>query len=231
MGPRLAAPPPRLRARPADDRLQLLAAGSDDGFAATSRLLVEAYGFARDAHAGQYHQADGTPYIEHPLAVGRLLHAAGCEEQVVAAGLLHDVIEDTPATLADVRARFGTRVTRLVAAMTEQPRLHPFEVRKAAHRQTIARAGRDAKAIYAADKVVNVFTLRAAIRRRGRRDLGRRLAGKLDSKLDHYEATLRLLERESPPLPFTRLLRTELERLRTECATGSWRSNSSTAPC
>src|SRR4030095_7906728 len=51
----------------------------------------------RDAHAGQRHEADGSPYIEHPLAVGQLLYLAGCREEVVAAGLLHDTVEHTDA--------------------------------------------------------------------------------------------------------------------------------------
>lgn len=193
--------------------LATLADRAEDTFVASSRLLNEAHGFARGAHAGQRQEADGSPYIEHPLAVARLLHAAGCDEEVVAAGLLHDVVEDTLATLEDVRERFGPRVAHLVGVMTEQPELQPFERRKAIHRATIARAGREAEAIFAADKLANAFTLRVAIRRRGTQQIAGRLSRRLSQKLAHYEATLHLIERKSPPTPFATPLRTELKRL------------------
>jgi len=62
---------------------------------------------------------DGTPFILHPREVASLLYCAGAPDHLIAAGALHDVIEKTPATAFDLRARFGGRVVSLVLAVTE----------------------------------------------------------------------------------------------------------------
>ena len=92
---------------------------SDVAFTAGSSLLASAYAFADEAHRGQHDEADGSPYIEHPIAVARLLHEAGFDEAVVAAGLLHDTVEGTDVEIDDVRRRFGDDVAELVAAMNQ----------------------------------------------------------------------------------------------------------------
>jgi guanosine-3',5'-bis(diphosphate) 3'-pyrophosphohydrolase len=125
--------------------------------------LSGAYAFARDADAGQRQEADGSPYIEHPVAVARLLCLGGCGAEVIAAGLLHDTVEDTGATVEEIERRFGPAVSRLVAAMIEPANVHPFAARKAALRRQVADAGYEAEAMFAADKVVNAQTLRRAI--------------------------------------------------------------------
>jgi (p)ppGpp synthase/HD superfamily hydrolase len=150
------------------------------------------------------------------LAVADLLRDAGYPEEVVAAGLLHDVVERSDTTMFEIRARFGPRVGRLVAAMTEPAGIEPFAVRKAAHRNQVLRAGADAEAIFAADKLANATSIRAAIERYGEARVRRRVGRNFDQKLEHYRATLELLEgRETAP-PFLQFLEEELERLRRE---------------
>jgi len=121
--------------------------GSPNLFLSRSPMLRNAYDFATDAHAGQRQESDDTPYIEHPVAVARLLQRAGFGDEVVAAGLLHDTVEHAGVELDDLTRRFGRRVANLVSAMTEPVRLPDFQVRKAAHRAQIARTGRDAAAV------------------------------------------------------------------------------------
>ena len=113
----------------------------DPRFTGASEMLAGVYAFARDAHAGQRQEADGTPYIDHAVAVGRLLYLAGCSEEVVAAGLLHDTVEDTVVGVEDIERRFGPQVARLVAALTEPAEVHPFAARKEALRRQVAAAG------------------------------------------------------------------------------------------
>ena len=68
-------------------------------------------------HRGQTRKGSDIPYFEHAAAVALILDRAGFDEDVVIAGLLHDVVEDTDATLEDVGARFGPDVREMVAAL------------------------------------------------------------------------------------------------------------------
>jgi (p)ppGpp synthase/HD superfamily hydrolase len=82
-------------------------------------------------------------------------------DDVVTAGVLHDLVENTSATIDDVHDRFGDPVARLVAAVTEDATIADYGARKAALRAQIATAGSDVHAPYAADKVCKVRELRA----------------------------------------------------------------------
>lgn len=182
-------------------------------FFSGSKLLREAYAFAADAHAGQFQESDGTPYIEHPVAVARLLQRAGFGDEVVAAGLLHDTVEDTDVELRDLERLFGSPVAELVSAMTEPDRLSDFRIRKAAHRTQIADSGCEAAAIFAADKVANAHNLRRALADQGEDNLRRRLSKPLEQKIEHYRKTLQMLDELQLPLSMIPLLRKELEEL------------------
>ena len=102
--------------------------------------------------------------------------------------------------------------------MTEPEDVEPFEARKAAHREQIARAGYQAEAIFAADEVVNARDVREAIARVGESALERRLKNPVERKVDHYRATLRLLDNVAATLPLVPVLRDELEPLAVERA-------------
>jgi (p)ppGpp synthase/HD superfamily hydrolase len=78
---------------------------------------------------------------------------------VVTAGILHDTIEDTPTSLAEIHERFGTEVAELVDALTADPAIEGFDERKAALRRQISEFGPDATSVYAADKVTKVREL------------------------------------------------------------------------
>ncbi|MDA8145018.1 MAG: bifunctional (p)ppGpp synthetase/guanosine-3',5'-bis(diphosphate) 3'-pyrophosphohydrolase [Thermaerobacter sp.] len=90
--------------------------GADTG------LLRRAWEFAAQAHAGQQ-RISGKPYIEHPLAVGGLLAELQLDLPTVAAGLLHDVVEDCAVTSQEVQERFGGEVAGLVEGVTKLGRL------------------------------------------------------------------------------------------------------------
>jgi (p)ppGpp synthase/HD superfamily hydrolase len=125
--------------------------------------------------------------VEHARAVGAILASAGCGEAVQLAGLLHDVVEDTPWTLDDVDDAFGDRVGQLVAAVTEDDDVKGYRRRKRALRARIAGGGPDAIDIALADKVA---TLGYAV------DHGQRVPRR---KLAHYEATLALTPSAAHP--------------------------------
>jgi ketosteroid isomerase-like protein len=182
-------------------------------FAKGSQLLEAAYALAARAHADQHEEFAGQPYISHPVEVARLLYAAGYDDEVVAAGLLHDVLEQSDLTVAMLEARCGPRVARLVAALTEPPLDGDFAERKAALREQIAGSGADAEAIFAADKVAKSASLRRAILQLGGDEVDRRVEERLELKLDHYQASLDLLERVAADLPFVAQLHEQLESI------------------
>jgi (p)ppGpp synthase/HD superfamily hydrolase len=117
-----------------------------------AELLRLAYRFSRDAHRGQ-RRRHGTPYIEHPVAVAWLAHErfSVCDGQVLAAALLHDVLEDTDAT--DLSA-FPDRTVSLVRLLTD-----PYPpVGRRERREHGARlwADRDATVLRACDRLSNL---------------------------------------------------------------------------
>lgn len=189
-------------------------------FLGHSKLLRDAHELAARAHAGQRQESDGSAYIEHPLAVAAILRRAGFGDEVVAAGLLHDTVEASEIELDELERRFGRPVARLVAAMTEPERHGRFGPRKAAHRLQIAQAGAEAAAIFAADKVANVRSLRRALRRDGEEAVRRRLSAPLEQKIEHYRATLEMLDGLALPLSLAPMLATELQALTSEGSRG-----------
>lgn len=158
--------------------------------------------YARAAHAGQRRKADGAPFILHPREVASLLCEASAPDHLIAAGALHDVIEKTGVSAADLRERFGNRITTLVVAVSEDERVTNYTARKAALRDQVARAGDEALTLFAADKISKVRELR--IRGYGvHRPPRRRLA--------HYQRCLALLQEHLPRSPLVAQLRAELD--------------------
>ena len=86
--------------------------------------LDDAIRFAVDAHERQLRKLSKAPYILHPLEAVAIVSQLTLNEDVLCATVLHDVVEDTPVTIEDVRSRFGERVAELVAAETENKRQH-----------------------------------------------------------------------------------------------------------
>lgn len=81
-------------------------------------MLCRAYEYAQNAHAGQK-RASGEPYFIHPCAVAEILMDLGLDAATIAAALLHDVIEDTPATADDIKRAFGEEILALVSGVTK----------------------------------------------------------------------------------------------------------------
>lgn len=82
------------------------------------RLIDSAYQLAAAAHADQQRK-DGSPYIQHPLKVAITLAELRLDPSTIAAALLHDVVEDTPNTITEVRRRFGHEIANLVDGVTK----------------------------------------------------------------------------------------------------------------
>jgi Domain of unknown function (DUF6946)/HD domain len=135
-----------------------------------NRRYLEALAFAVERHgaARQPRKGTGFPYVVHPIRVAEILDRFGYDEDVVVAGMLHDVVEDADVTHAELDLVFGTRVSALVEKASEPERSLSWRKRK---EHTIARISTerdtDALAVVGADKLDNVRSLAETLRSRG----------------------------------------------------------------
>ncbi len=168
-------------------------------------LLPAAMRFAARRHARQRRHSDGAPFIAHPTEVARLLRDAGCRDVVIAAGLLHDVLEDTDATARELTARFGLEVAILVQTVSEDASVDDYRERKQRLRDQVQDAGGDALLIFAADKISKVRELPHSLK-----DQRVRLVHHVRLRLEHYEQSLRMLQHSAAGHPLVARLADEL---------------------
>lgn len=83
-----------------------------------SNLILKAYNYANDYHKNQCRKS-GEPYIIHPLNVAYILANLELDDETICAALLHDVVEDTPATLDELKTEFGESVAMMVDGVTK----------------------------------------------------------------------------------------------------------------
>ncbi len=173
-----------------------------DSRAERSALVRGALSVARRTHAGQFRQTgcDEIPFIDHVLAVAELLAEHDYADEVIAAGLLHDVAEHAEVEPASLQGRFGADVVALVEALTEDTGIPKYEDRKREHRERVAAAGPGAQAIFAADKAANVAVLRGAYEILGE-DVDEDLPVALDVKILVWEFDLEMLFANQPEAP------------------------------
>lgn len=173
-----------------------------DSKAERSALVRGAISVARRSHAGQFRQTgcDEIPFIEHVLAVAELLAENDYPDEVIAAGLLHDVAEHAEVEAGSLGDRFGAEVVTLVEALTEDATIPKYEDRKREHRERVAAAGQGAQAIFAADKAANVAVLRQAYEVVGE-DVDADLPVALDIKILVWEFDLEMLFAQAPEAP------------------------------
>lgn len=135
--------------------------------------VEEALRFAAVRHDGQFRKGTGIPYVTHPVAVAMLLTEDCQPVPVVAAGLLHDLLEDTLTTTAEIRERFGPEVARLVEAATEPDKNLSWEERKRTMVQRVHTLRYDEVALFTADKLHNLRSIRLDIDQVGKSVWGR----------------------------------------------------------
>lgn len=179
-----------------------------------SPLVRSALEQARRDHEGQTRNGSGgMPYVKHPIAVAAMLDERGYRDEVLAAALLHDVVEDSDTGLDELREKFGEEVAGMVGALTDDESIDEYRQRKAEHRERVAAAGEEALAIYGADKLTNTRTLRDAYAAEGEA-VREEFKVPLELKAEIWEADLALLREKAPELPFLDDLEAELSRLR-----------------
>lgn len=130
-----------------------------------SPLVERAFRIAAKAHRHHHRKGSDLPYITHPAGAALILLKAGIDDDdILAAALLHDVVEDTDHSLEMLAADFPPKVVQLVAAMTERKHDHDgrkrtWQERKEEHLRHIAAEPWEARAIVLADKLHNLGSM------------------------------------------------------------------------
>lgn len=130
-----------------------------------SPIVESAIRFATRSHRKQTRKGSDLPYIAHPAAVASILQRAGFDDDhLLAAAWLHDVVEDTPATLEELANEFPAEVVELVDAMSEDKtdadgNKFSWKHRKQHHVESMTTASPRAKAVMLADKLHNMMSM------------------------------------------------------------------------
>ena len=126
-----------------------------------TQLLDRAIEFAVRAHSGTERRGKGFPYIVHPMEAMEIVATMTADQELLAAAALHDVVEDTPVTVEELRREFGDRIADLVAAASDVlvegvSEEESWHARKQAAIDRLAAAPRDAKIVALGDKLSNM---------------------------------------------------------------------------
>lgn len=121
-------------------------------------ILNRAIIFATEAHAGQVRKGTTLPYIVHPMEAMSIVATMTDDPEMLAAAVLHDVVEDTTVTTEDVRREFGDRVAALVTAdtNTKKDKGDTWHNRKQAAIGRLSAASYDEKIVALGDKLSNL---------------------------------------------------------------------------
>ena len=135
-----------------------------------SKLIMRAYNFANEKHNGQTRKS-GEPYIIHPINVAYILAEIGLDEPTICAGLLHDIVEDTPVTYEDLVEEFGEEIANMVQGVTKLSSIQFASVEETQvenYRRMFLAMGKDIRVILIklADRLHNMRTLKYLKRER-----------------------------------------------------------------
>lgn len=122
-------------------------------------LIDHAIEFAATAHRNQFRKETDIPYISHPVGVGMILQKAGCSEEAIIAGILHDTLEDTETTEADILNNFGEEVLTIVKGCSEPDKGASWEDRKKHTIEYLKSAPLLIREVACADKLHNLRSI------------------------------------------------------------------------
>ena len=122
-------------------------------------LIDSAIAVAAKAHGNQVRKGTDIPYMTHPFSVGILLARVDCSDEVIAAGILHDTVEDTAITLEFIQENFGESVAAIVKGCSESDKSLPWEVRKNHTIEYLKTASTEVRLVTCADKLHNIRTM------------------------------------------------------------------------
>ena len=132
-----------------------------------SKIIFDAIEFAAKAHSGQFRKGTKIPYIVHPLGVAKLLIELDSSEEVIVAGILHDVVEDTHITIEEIKKHFGKKVADLVYGASEPNRQDSWKNRKQHTIDFLESASMESLMLGCADKLHNITSIRKDFEKHG----------------------------------------------------------------
>ncbi len=126
-------------------------------------LINKAKMLAGKAHEGQMRKYSGTPYIVHPIEVATIVQSVDHTDEMIAAALLHDVVEDTEYTVADISKEVSPKVAELVEGLTDvsKPEDGNRKIRKAMDKDHLAKQSAEVQTIKLADVISNSQDIKA----------------------------------------------------------------------
>lgn len=168
--------------------------------------------FAINAHMGQIRKSEpDKPMIMHPIGVGMLLEEYGYDEKIVAAGYLHDVVEDTKYTIFDIKKEFGDEVANLVMSATEPDKSLSWEERKTHTIENTKELPLCNKLVICADKINNLEDLMLKFGKNGNRDFSSFKRGEEKQKWYYKSIYESLIYNEDKDLPIFKRLKNVLD--------------------
>ncbi len=174
-------------------------------------MIDKAIEFAAKAHSKQFRKGTDIPYISHPFGVGMILLEAGCKEDVVAAGILHDTLEDTDTTEEDLRSNFGDQVLKIVEGCSEPDKKASWEERKKHTIDYLKDASFSVRQVSCADKLHNLRSIKRDLEYLGETAWNRFKRGREMQKW-YYTEIVKSLGYKSR-FPLLDLLRDEVEEV------------------
>ena len=171
-----------------------------------SPVIEQAVRLAAVAHKFQRRKSSGVPYIAHPMSVCLILLKAGFEEEsILAAAVLHDVVEDTDLTIEDLAAHFADDVIGYVSEMTEEKETGDGEKRswrdrKQDHIQVMQQAPLGARAIELADKLHNLEAMLFDLQTEDKSEFWRHFGASPAAIVQYYRSMIDAAGQSDPEL-------------------------------
>lgn len=170
--------------------------------------------FAINAHMGQVRKSDpDKPMIIHPISVGQLLESLGYDDNVVSAGYLHDVVEDTKYTIIDIEKEFGYDIASLVMDASEPDKKLSWEERKKHTIEKTKNLPLRNKLVICADKINNLGDLFLKFEKSGIRDFSAFKKGENEQKWYYTSIYESLITNEDKNLPIFIKLKDILDKV------------------
>ncbi|HOZ88810.1 MAG TPA: HD domain-containing protein, partial [Bacilli bacterium] len=179
--------------------------------------VEQAKAYAIKAHGNQLRKSNGKPMIYHPLAVGELLKDYGYSESVIAAGYLHDTVEDTPTTMEDIKLLFGAEIAKLVANASEPNKELSWEERKQHTIDLVKVSSLDEIVVVIADKIHNLEDLTKELQIQGL-SLFNSFKRGVDQQNWYYTAIYEAINNEDQERPIVKRLASALANFKNEIA-------------
>ena len=129
--------------------------------------LLEALYFATTNHGNQTRKGVKTPYISHPLAVAVILSRVADNQDMIIAGILHDLIEDAKVSEAEIKKRFGKKVSDMVMDCSEKDKSKSWKERKQSALESIKNLPKNSALVKTADILHNIYELEKRVNEHG----------------------------------------------------------------